>query len=404
MTRFIQLHLLTFYPPANLNRDDTGRPKSATVGGVPRLRISSQALKRAWRTSDLFKDQLDGHLGDRTQRIGRNVLLELLRNHQIDRDVANGIARVVASVFGKLDVQPKPEQELFIKQLAFISPTETHKLNAFLARALADEELRSRLLNAAGEVTLDVEGNEDSTEVASEERNGRKGKAKQSKATTKLIAEMRSEILTAADTAADIAMFGRMLADSPNFNREAAVQVAHAITTHRVTVEDDYYTAVDDLKTAEEDAGAGFVGELGFGSGVFYLYACVDTGLLGRNLGGDGDLAGTACAALAEAAATVSPRGKQPSFAARARAHYVLAERGDAQPRTLAGAFLKPVEGADLGAASIAAMLDWRDKLDRAYGPAAEETRAMDVMAGKGTLAELVEFCRVAATAGAGDA
>ena len=113
-------------------------------------------------------------------------------------------------------------------------------------------------------------------------------------------------------------MFGRMLADNPEFGREAAVQVAHAITTHRVTVEDDFYTAVDDLKTATEDAGAGFMGELGFGSGVFYLYACVDLALLTRNLGGDSELAATACAALASAAATVSPSGKQASFAALA--------------------------------------------------------------------------------------
>ena len=99
-------------------------------------------------------------------------------------------------------------------------------------------------------------------------------------------------LLRTADTAVDIAMFGRMLADDPEFNREAAVQVAHAITTHRAVVEDDYYTAVDDLKRPSEDAGAGFVGEAGFGPGVFYLYACVNRDLLVRNLGGDEDLAG----------------------------------------------------------------------------------------------------------------
>jgi CRISPR system Cascade subunit CasC len=356
MSHFLQLHLLTFYPPSNLNRDDTGRPKTATVGGTPRLRVSSQALKRAWRTSPVFARQLANHRGNRTQRLGEAIEAHL-RGRGVAADRAVAIARDIAVHFGKL----KPEKDKAptrTEQLAFIGPEEWHGA-----------------LNAAERI---AEGEK-----------------------VELTPQM---LLRRADTAADIAMFGRMLADNPDFNREAAVQVAHAITTHRVTVEDDYYTAVDDLKTAEEDAGAGFVGELGFGSGVFYLYACVDTGLLGRNLGGDGDLAGTACAALAEAAATVSPRGKQPSFAARARAHYVLAERGDAQPRTLAGAFLKPIEGADLGAASISAMLDWRDKLDRAYGPAAEETRAMDVAAGEGTLAELVEFCRVAATAGAGDA
>jgi len=130
-----------------------------------------------------------------------------------------------------------------------------------------------------------------------------------------------AHILRRVGTAVDIATFGRMLADNPDFNREAAVQVAHAITTHRVTIEDDYYTAVDDLKTAEEDVGSGFVGELGFGAGVFYLYACVDRALLASNLDGNQDLAARAIGALVTAAATVSPRGKQPSFAAWARAH-----------------------------------------------------------------------------------
>ena len=152
------------------------------------------------------------------------------------------------------------------------------------------------------------------------------------------------DLLNKADTAADIAMFGRMLADSPKFNREAAVQVAHAITTHRAIAEDDYYTAVDDLKSREEpeDAGAGFIGVQEFGAGVFYLYLCVDRGLLLRNLGEDARAVRDASlAALVEAAATVAPGGKQTSFASRARALYVLAEKGSDQPRSLAAAFLE---------------------------------------------------------------
>lgn len=348
MSRFLQLHLLTFYPPANLNRDDTGRPKTATVGGVARLRISSQALKRAWRTSPVFAERLSAHRGRRTQRIG-----EKIEEHLVGRGVAAAralaIARDIAQHFGKL--KPEKEETARTEQLAFIGPEEWS--HAF--------EVAERM--AAGETI----------EIAPD------------------------DMLRHTDTAADIAMFGRMLADNPDFNREAAVQVAHAITTHRVTVEDDYYTAVDDLKTAEEDAGAGFIGELGFGSGVFYLYACVDTALLARNLGDNRALAGDACAALAEAAATVSPRGKQPSFAARSRAHYILAELGNQQPRTLAGAFVKPVTGEDLATASISALQGWRGKLDAAYGPAWAEDEEMNVEAGKGSLADLVSFCRTAA-------
>lgn len=98
-------------------------------------------------------------------------------------------------------------------------------------------------------------------------------------------------VLRRADGAVDIAMFGRMLADDPAFNRDAAVQVGHAITTHRVLAEDDWFSAVDDLKTRDEDMGAGHLGEAGFGSGVYYLYACINADLLIENLAGDKDLA-----------------------------------------------------------------------------------------------------------------
>jgi CRISPR system Cascade subunit CasC len=207
-----------------------------------------------------------------------------------------------------------------------------------------------------------------------------------------------AQVLRAADSAVDIAMFGRMLADDPDFNREAAVQVAHAITTHRVVVEDDYYTAVDDLKRPSEDAGAGFIGEAGFGSGVFYLYLCIDRSLLERNLGGDAGLAGDGIAALVEAAATVSPRGKQASYASRARTSFILAEQGGTAPRTLAAAFLCPVrvedrQDHDVLAGSIEALLRTRGQLARAYDDDPEH-RMMSVPEEKGSLAEVIAFAR----------
>jgi CRISPR system Cascade subunit CasC len=346
MSRFLQLHLLTFYPPANLNRDDAGRPKSAVVGGVPRLRISSQSLKRAWRTSDVFAEALAGHLAARTQRLGEVVEKHLL-DRQTDGKKARSIARDIAKSFGALKKENDPNA-LRIEQLAFVSPEEQRA-----ALALADAM-------AAGAP-----------------------------------APAPADLLRRTDTAADIAMFGRMLAATPEFNREAAVQVAHAITTHKAVVEDDYYVAVDDLNTREENAGAGFIGEQGFGSGIFYLYLCIDLALLLRNLDGNRAVAAAALAALTEAAATVAPSGKQASFASRARAHFILAERGDAQPRTLAGAFLSAAKGEDPIAASVTQLTGWRDRLEQAYGPAAAQTRTLDVAGGAGTLADLVEFCRL---------
>lgn len=343
MTTFIQLHLLTAYPPANLNRDDTGKPKTARFGDADRLRVSSQALKRAWRTSPVFETALKGHLAKRTQRLGSEIEKHLL-GKGIAEDKAREVARDVAGRFGKI----KPENDknpTHIEQLAFVSPEERAEAFALAERAAAGED-------------VDL------------------GKA---------------ALLRETDGAIDIAMFGRMLADDPEFNREAAVQVAHAITTHRTLVEDDYYTAVDDLKGPAEDAGAGFVGEAGFGSGLFYLYICLDRDLLIRNLGGRGDLAKAGIAALIEAAATVGPKGKQASFASRARASYVLAEKGDTAPRTLAAAFLRPVRDEDLLKRSIALLEEQRAKFAAAYGDDTAQA-TMNVADGWGTLRDVIAF------------
>ena len=347
MTDFLQLHLLTAYGPSNLNRDDTGRPKSVVFGGAPRLRVSSQSLKRAWRTSDVFESKLDGHLARRTQRLGKDVHKRLIQGGMAE-DEALEAARSIAGVFGKIRGKDAGEPT-FIEQLAFISPDERADALALADRALAGENIET---------------------------------------------PKADDLLRRTDTAADIAMFGRMLADDPKYNREAAVQVAHAITTHRAVAEDDYYTAVDDLKSRDEpeDAGAGFVGVQEFGAGVFYLYVCVDRGLLLRNLDDTQAVRDAGLAALVEAAATVGPRGKQASFASRARAIYVLGEKGTAQPRSLAAAFLKPISGGDHGQLSVDALESFRDRLDTAYGPCADDRYTMNCITGAGTLAGLIEF------------
>ena len=347
MSDFLQLHLLTVYGPSNLNRDDTGRPKSVVFGDAPRLRVSSQSLKRAWRTSEVFTQRLEGHLASRTQRLGKDIF-DHLRTGGMEEDRALETARSIAGVFGKIR-SAKDEEPTFIEQLAFVSPEERTDAIALANKALAGEPI--------DEPTA-------------------------------------ADLLRAEDTAADIAMFGRMLADTPKFNREAAVQVAHAFTTHRAIAEDDYYTAVDDLKSRDEpeDAGAGFLGVQEFGAGVFYLYVCVDRGLLLRNLEDTRAVRDASLAALVEAAATIGPRGKQASYASHARAIYVLGEKGAAQPRSLAAAFLKPVSGNDQGGLSVDGLEAFRDQLDAAYGACAEDRYTLNVPKGEGTLLELISF------------
>jgi CRISPR system Cascade subunit CasC len=368
MSRFIQVHALTVYAPSNLNRDDTGRPKTAKFGGAERLRISSQAIKRAIRTSEAFRQRVGEHRGHRTQRLGEEIRAHLLRKG-MKADGATKGARDIAAIFGKVKDAKAVDKEnrdvsTYIEQLAFVSPEERKA-----ALALADKL-------AAGE-------------ALSEKAD-----------------DLISKVLRNADTATDIAMFGRMLADNPDFNREAAVQVAHPITTHRVEIEDDFYTAVDDLKTKAEDAGAGFIGELGFGSGVFYIYACIDRDLLEKNLGGDKGLAGTAIAAFIEGLTTASPSGKQASFASRARASYLRLEKGRQQPRSLAAAFLKPAQGEDLLRTSIE-RIEGSDRvrppikglakqMNEAYGDCYDSSYVMQFIAGEadnaGTLAEAIAF------------
>jgi len=354
MTTFFQLHLLTAYPASNLNRDDSGRPKTVMFGASERLRISSQSLKRAWRTSSVFSDRLGEHIGKRTQRLGAEMRKRLI-DGGMDAKKAEETARTIAACFGKLEEREKRDPS-FIKQLAFVAPEEFAAAFALADRALKDEK----------------------------------------------IVPKPEELLVRTDTAADIAMFGRMLADNPGFNREAAVQVAHAMTTHKVAVEDDYYVAVDDLKNPaeQEDAGTSFIGVQEYGTGVFYLYACVDVDLLLRNLGGNKSLAQDALSALVECSASVAPRGKQASFASRAKASYVLAERGSVQPRTLAAAFLKPAipsdGNGDLAEGSIAKLERFRANLESVYGAGADASaRCLATPErAEGTLAEIIQFAR----------
>jgi CRISPR system Cascade subunit CasC len=355
---FLQAHILTAYPPSNPNRDDLGRPKTAVIGGRQRQRISSQALKRALRTSTAFVTALRDHHGQRTQRLGDEILDHLMAKG-VPEEKARAAVRDVVAVFGKLegadadtatddtkdadkaktkakkrDKTNGKDSSLRIRQLAFISPDERR-----LAIELAEQV-------AAG----------------------------------KPLPENLSEvILQKADGAVDIAMFGRMLADNPAFNRDAAVQVAHAFTTNAVEIEDDYYTAVDDLKEPDEDAGAGFVGEAGFGAGVYYLYVCVDRELLVKNLAGDTKLAARGLEAFMHALATASPSGKRASFANHVRPEFILLERGDAQPRSLASAFTQPVAASDQMAESIKRLRSQRDAFAAAYGKGWTDEAALQV-------------------------
>ncbi len=350
MSTFIQLHLLTSYPPSNLNRDDLGRPKTAIMGGKTRLRVSSQSMKRAWRTSDQFEAALAGHIGIRTKKMGVELYKKLLEKG-VAENKAKDFAKEMLSFWGAMENadKDKPFKELESSQLVHFNQAEYNSL-----LALADR--------IASEGKLDKED-------------------------LKRLVEKRHDV--------DISMFGRMLTgkevvkvtDDP----EAAVQVAHAITVHDVAVEDDYFTAVDDLNSGEDDLGAAHIGETEFGAGLFYLYICINRDLLEENLGNKA-LANKALEALIEAAAKVSPTGKQNSFASRAYSSYIMAEKGEQQPRSLSVAFLKPVRGEDVLGKAIAEIETKRENMDNVYGKCADAIRIMNAETGEGSLDAIKTF------------
>jgi CRISPR system Cascade subunit CasC len=356
MSKFIQLHFLTSYPPANLNRDDMGRPKTAKMGGVDRLRVSSQSLKRAWRTSDLFKSAMDGHIGSRTKELGRKLYDRMIKEGLKDK-TAREWAKAIAGSFGKLKAEDKknPEKliDLEIEQLSHISPEELEAVDSLVTtlvkekRAPNDEELA---------------------------------------------------LLRHPETAVDIALFGRMLTKNTrdestvDFGVDAACQVSHAISVHPVVIEDDYFTAVDDLNDGKEDMGAAHIGETGFASALFYTYVCIDIELLLKNLGDDKALANKAVAALIEAAVKVAPEGKQNSFASRAYASYVLVEKGEIQPRSLSVAFLKPVKGDNYEEDAVKALEKTCEYMDKVYEITGLERKKLNAFTGEGKLSELVKF------------
>lgn len=341
MSTFIQLHILTSYAPSNLNRDDLGRPKTAKMGGFDRLRVSSQSLKRHWRVSDVFHEAMSEHIGIRTKRFGIKVF-EALVAVGVKEKAATEWATSVAGVFGK-----GKKDSLEIEQLAHISPVE-QKAAMDLVSVLAAE--------------------------------------------CRAPTEDELNLLKSEDMAVDIALFGRMLASSPAFNVEAACQVAHALSVHSVVVEDDYFTAVDDLNDGKVDSGSAHIGESGFAAALFYSNICINKTQLVESLNGNESLANKAIQALTEAAVKVSPKGKQNSFASRAYASYVLAERGEQQPRSLAVSFLRPVTDEDQAGAAIEALNKQMLNFDKVYGECADERYTINAIIGEGSFAELLEF------------
>ena len=345
----VQVHALVAYPASLLNRDDTGLAMRMPYGGVTRTRVSSQSLKKHWRDSLLIRGL--GPMAVRSRAIyERLVARPLMTEHGASDAEALAIARYL---MGKtVDTKPVVDRATNTptaqsSQLLVLTKAETAHLLTLGVSALT--HLREQAITVSGE--KDVEKPLDAH-----------------------FSKGVKETLPLLPASLDTALFGRMVTSDVFARVDAAVSVAHAFTTHREASETDYFTAVDTLKDGDDDAGAGLIQETELTSGVFYLYLVIDMVQLRSNLVGliedDPGLPERLAGALVEAVATVSPGAKRGSTAPYAYAEFILTERGSAQPRSLANAFLDPVpaDGANLMVASVSALLDHRSRLASMYG------------------------------------
>lgn len=288
--KLIELHILQSFPVSCLNRDDVGSPKSAIFGGVPRARISSQSLKRAIRMHAKELAPEGQFEGIRTRHL-KKLFVAALESKGIE-DVETS-ANELCAVLSTQD-KKKPEQ---VTTAVYLSPGEIEEI----VSAMADGKTAKQAVKGA----------------------------------------------TRKD-AADIALFGRMIANDPTLNVDGAAMFSHALSTHKVANEVDFFSAVDENKPNEDgdaDAGASMIGTLEFNSALYYRYAALNIDLLSKNLGyPDVDALKNIVTHFIKATLEAVPGARKNSMNANTRPSYVLGTvKLNGQPVQLINAFENPI-------------------------------------------------------------
>ena len=333
-----EIHMLKNYPPTNLNRDDTGAPKTCLFGGVMRGRVSSQCLKRSWRTSPSFRAEIgDENLGIRTRKLPV-LVAEKLVAMGVSQEFADAIHPRLTGIGNKEGKETKDgnatAQVIFYAKEDITAVAETVKELLDKCKSVKDvQKLKAKDIQAA------VSG-----------------------------ADVRPVTL-------DIALFGRMVTSDAFRDVEASMQVAHAISTNKVSVESDYFTAMDDMLSGSsmDELGAAMIGDVDFNSSCYYVYASVDTDALAENLkyaDNADETVRKAIPALLRAMAFTDPSGKQNSFAGHVLPSVVMVECKEKKiPTSMVNAFVEPVgKGGDLVKRSAEKLADEVDMTARNFG------------------------------------
>lgn len=335
MNRFLQIHFLTSYPSALLNRDDAGFAKRIPFGGVTRTRISSQCLKRHWRlfSGENSLNEIDVAKAVRSRKSFEKFVAQPLRDEGFNVESVNfAVQYVMGVLLGESKSRKKSKTEdskainLESSQITVLGHNELDYIKKSIEQVITENENTDDLKK--------LEGYLDKT-----------FKEKDFKKNFQAIKN---------GAGLDAAMFGRMVTSDILARVDAAVHVSHAFTVHGEATEADYFTACDDLLDSgdESELGAGHINSMELTTGLFYGYVVVDVPLLVSNLEGspvedyptaDKTLASEIIERLIKIIATVSPGAKVGSTAPYSYASLILVESGNSQPRTLANAFLKPI-------------------------------------------------------------
>jgi len=303
--KLIELHILQSYPVSCLNRDDVGSPKTAIFGGVQRARVSSQCQKRATRLA--AQELATGHFNGIRSRLLKEPFLNAFKALGVDETKSTELTKAICETFSNQDAK-NPDQ---VTTAVYLSPSEIEQI----AKAMATGEDPKKAATKA--LRLD---------------------------------------------AADIALFGRMVANPSSLSVEGAAMFSHALSTHKSSNEIDYYTAVDDRKCEADDAGAAMAGTLEFTSATYYRYVAVNLDLLfadshlGKLATNDRK---TVLETFIRATLMAVPGARQNSMNAATLPFEVLAiVKESGQPVQLINAFESPVKpnGKGLAAASSEAM------------------------------------------------
>ncbi|MBN8766822.1 MAG: type I-E CRISPR-associated protein Cas7/Cse4/CasC [Thiobacillus sp.] len=377
---FLNIHILISHSPSCLNRDDMNMQKTAVFGGVNRVRVSSQSLKRAMRTSEYYAEAL-GSSSTRTRDLENLIPIF---TEQLQGEFEPALIAKTMELFVRAKSSDEEAEDSDEKNDAVESDASPKKL---AVAPWSVEEIRV-LCGIVKEVTL-TEEEISKAKAAVAKQKGKKRKTEQelldealTKKRIRAVKEKIELVRQAIGKTVDIALSGRMATSGLMTSVDGAMAIAHAITTHAVEPQDvDWFTAVDDLTSDAGETGAGHLDTQQFSSGVFYRYASLNLKQLQVNLGLIADMkreettdSRTQALVIARHVlhllATVVPSAKQQSFAAHNLADFVVASFAD-QPISLANAFEEPIKRDRNGGflkPSITALGGYWARINAAYG------------------------------------